>query len=183
MRFSNLLIRFWSPPPPPPPPPLKLSPKTQKRSAWVISPLKCSIACFFHSFWQTFLAIVQKIFRKLLQKKFENVCDLIQRLIEKFWKRSAFFYFFFHWFFGNFFLGSYFCFFDIRNGLLDPKNLEKESKQLVIRWSWFHQWTNMINKYWINKGHLKPYSKKSWLCTHSPPLRIINQFHRSWNRL
>ena len=24
---------------------------------------------------------------------------------------------------------------------------------------------------------------QSWLCIHSPPLKIMNQFHRSWNRL
>ena len=56
-EISISVLRFWSPPPSPTP---KHTSKMQKRSRWVISPLKCSVSLVFPSFWRIFLFYVQR---------------------------------------------------------------------------------------------------------------------------
>ena len=87
-----------------------------------------TLHCLFFSFISTKFST----FSMFVQIFFENIREQVQHstfLIQIFCKHINIFFSSFHSFFGNFFPGSYFCFFDPKNGLLNPKNLGKESKQ------------------------------------------------------
>ena len=161
--------------PPPPPPPLK---NIWKFFVKLVLLRKQSLN--FPVFFSTNAHLEHLFWTFASKRAIKTFIVLRLSFNQNFLKTFIFFPFLRFW--GNFFPGPKFCFLHPKNGLLDPQNLGKESKQhrnqAKFELFWFQRFLQVFGG-----ADPLPTLQINEPETLYPPSKVMNQFHRSWNRL